>query len=255
LLGDHTVAGGVISTEGSTELGDLAGGEQPTVNHLALAPDGNTFWGSAQVAQDRLLEGEALQSFNFLDRKPTSEPCVVTRDLLTGLGNVECVAAGAEWVVAGCRDGAVALVKASGAQMQARWFVGKSQGITAVAISGDESLAVAGTEEGRIGVSAIPGGKLLGEAQGHAELVASIAVSHTGELIATASPDRTICLWKLGPHGFQELLSLQFHSPVASVHLSADGSTLAALVSHESAVRLWDLAALRSRLRERSLDW
>jgi serine/threonine protein kinase/WD40 repeat protein len=255
LFGDQTLASGIISSDRSSDLTDLTSDAQPQVSHLALAPDGSVIWGATAVAEDRLLEGEAVQAFDFVDRKPTSQPCVVTRDLLSGLGNVQCLAAGATWVLAGCRDGAVALVHAPDAQMKARWFVGKSHELTAVALSGDESLAVAGTEEGRVSISAIPDGKVLADAPGHADSVSSIAVSRTGDLIATASPDRTIRLWKPGLDGLQELLALQFHAPVVSVHLSADGSTLAALVAQESAVRLWDLKKLRSRLADLSLDW
>jgi WD40 repeat protein len=222
---------------------------------LALAPDGSVIWGATAVSQDRFLEGDALQAFDFANRKPASEPCVVTRDLLSGLGNVQCLAAGARWVVAGCRDGSLALVSTSDTKMKVRWYVGKSHAVTAVALCRDESLAVAGTEEGRVVVSTLPGGQLLGEAREHAETVSSIAVSRTGELIASASADRTIRLWKTAAGGLHELLALQFHAPVVSVHLSADGSLLAALVSRESAVRLWDLKKLRSRLAALALDW
>jgi eukaryotic-like serine/threonine-protein kinase len=251
-LNDRTVATCIIAADGS---GKLEHDKQPELKHVALAPDGNVIWGAKPVDAERLLEGEALQPFDFVRRTPISEPCVVTRDLLTGLGNVECMAAGQDWVLAGCRDGTVAPVKAPQAKMADRWFVGKSDGVTAVALSGDESVAIAGTEGGRICVFSIPGGAVLGKAEAHAEFVGSIAANRSGELIATASPDRTIRLWKLAPDGLQELLTLRFHAPILSIHLAADGSQLAALVSNESALRIWNLDRLRARLAELSLNW
>ncbi len=251
-LDDQTVAICNIAADGS---GELERDKGLKFKHLSLAPDGNVIWGVKLVDEERLLEGEALQPFDFARRTPIREPCVVTRDLFTGLGNVGCLAAGHEWVLAGCRDGTVVPVKAPEAEMADRWFVGKSDGVTAVALSGDESVAIAGTEGGRISVFAVPGGAVLGKSEAHAELVCSIAANHSGELIATASPDRTIRLWNLGPDGLHELLTLRFHAPLVSIHLSADGSQLAALVSNESAIRIWNLDRLRSRLEKLSLNW
>lgn len=249
---DKSVGSCKISDDGSREF---EGTSEPELDNLALAPDGQLIWGSKSIAADRLLEGEAVQSFDFEHRKPISEPCVVTRDLLTSLGNVECIAAGKSWVLAGCHDGTVAVVNAPEAQMTDRLFVGQSDCVTVIAQSGNESLAVVGTEAGRVCVFSVPAGKAVGKADAHSESVTSLAISRNGELIATASPDRTIRLWKLHSIGLQELLTLQFHAPVVSVHLSSDGSRLAALVAGETAVRIWNIARLRSRLNEMSLDW
>ena len=96
-----------------------------------------------------------------------------------------------------------------------------------MSFSGDESIVVAGTEAGKIRVFANPGGEVLVRAQAHTANVTSIAVDRQGRLIATASADRTIRLWKRDDGGLAELFTLRFHSPVVAAHLSADGQTLA----------------------------
>ena len=97
--------------------------EEPKLKLGAMAPHGKVFWAANLVDANRLLEGEALQPFSVDDRKALGPPCVVTLDLLTGLGNVECLAAGGVWAAAGCRDGTVALVKANETKVIGQWLV------------------------------------------------------------------------------------------------------------------------------------
>jgi WD40 repeat protein len=227
----------------------------PRVKQLALAPDGKVLWAVIPVAEVLLNDAESLQPWSLADRKPLTEPRTITRDLMTGLGNIESVAAGQTWVLAGCRDGTAAILQASDATIHGKWTITTSDPLTAVALSGDQQVAVAGTSTGKLQVLTMPEGAVIGEAHLHSESVASVALNQSGSLIATGSPDRTLRLWKRDSTGLYELLTLRFHAPVLSVHLSTDGAQLAALVSNESAVRIWNLDRLRTRLEQLSLSW
>jgi hypothetical protein len=74
-------------------------------------------------------------------------------------------------------------------------------------------------------------------------------------LVATSSRDMTIQLWRQREGDFENVLTLRASGPIDRLRATADGSLLIAHIQGESALRVWRLDLLRSRLREMNLDW
>jgi WD40 repeat protein len=82
-------------------------------------------------------------------------------------------------------------------------------------------------------------GECIRTLQGHQQAVCSIAVSPTGDILASGSVDRSIALWNINTgECFQVLLGHQAF--VWSVAFSPDGRLLAS-GSYDGTVRLWDI--------------
>ncbi|OBT75403.1 hypothetical protein VF21_05711 [Pseudogymnoascus sp. 05NY08] len=80
----------------------------------------------------------------------------------------------------------------------------------------------------------------LQKLEGHSDGVRDVAFSHDGQLLASASSDRTVRLWN--PATGAELQKLESHSgEVMSVIFSHDGQLLAS-ASKDQTVRLWNPA-------------
>src|SRR5258708_3044168 len=88
-----------------------------------------------------------------------------------------------------------------------------------------------------------PGFTLQHTLRGHTGLIAQIAWSPNGSLLASASGDRTIRLWDI--QSAQPLSTLRGHADrVYSVAWSPDGHLLAS-ASNDQTIRLWDVQSLQ----------
>jgi WD40 repeat protein len=84
----------------------------------------------------------------------------------------------------------------------------------------------------------------------------SLAFSPDATLLAAASQDSTVRLWRIADDAVGELLALDFHAgPVTAVAFDRDATRLIARVKAESALRVWHLDRLRAGLAEIKLDW
>jgi WD40 repeat protein/transcriptional regulator with XRE-family HTH domain len=109
---------------------------------------------------------------------------------------------------------------------------------TAVALSADGGVLVAGTPAGDVRLWRTADRTLLQAVQAHAGMVWGVAVSGDGGLVATGGDDELVRLWDAASS--QLLATLYDHTgPVWGVALSADGR-LVASGGEDGVVRLWD---------------
>ncbi len=88
--------------------------------------------------------------------------------------------------------------------------------------------------------------------EGHTDTVTAISFSRNGELIATASNDKTVKLWS---RGGKEIKSLGGHSDgVTSVAFSPDGKIIAS-GSKDKSIILWNLDGTQIRTLSGHDDW
>lgn len=212
---------------------------------LVFAPDGKTLWG--------VVRGEELQSWDLAALTPQSRWVNSASRVLTGLGSFNCLTVRQDWVLAGGRDGMVRLFRVADGQLQKAWPC-NGAAIRSVALSPDESLAIAGTQRGPVYVHRVPGGELVAQLDFHRDSVESVACE--AGFLATGARDRTVAIWRRDGDSFQQLVVLKSPTgPVNALRLSRDGNTLVLLVNKERAVRVWDVDALRKRLEQMNLGW
>ncbi len=101
----------------------------------------------------------------------------------------------------------------------------------------------------------IPAGKVLFSARAHADEIGSIAFAPGDRLLATASRDGKIGLWRRSQRGFDRIMVIEAPGPVEQVQFNSDGTQLLALTPGESSLRLFRLDRLRDRLNELGLAW
>ena len=78
---------------------------------------------------------------------------------------------------------------------------------------------------------------------------------HHGTLLAAASKDGHLRLWKREHDAFTPILVHRCAREPLAVEFSADGKELMFLVRGEYAIRIWSIDALRTDLGKLNLDW
>lgn len=105
---------------------------------------------------------------------------------------------------------------------------------------------LAGCIDGTIRIYNPTTGVLHATCSGHKDVVFSIALSHSAKFFATASWDKTICLWEANT--FQQIgPSLQHDAKIHSLSISPDDSHLVS-GARDSNIRVWNLRTIASNL-------
>ena len=219
---------------------------------LAYSPDGESLW---TITDDTL---SAWETANVrLARRWTN----VISDLVSGNSGLRCLAVGSRRVIVGARDGKVRVFDAHDISRplceSPFGMLSEKVPVHSVAITPDESIAIAGKQDGEVQVIRVADGEPVSRLVAHRDSVDSVSVSPDAKLVATGSGDGEIHLWTIANGQLIKLLTLKTATgvPVSSVEFSADGTLLMVLVQNETAVRVFHLDRLRRRLSQVGLDW
>jgi WD40 repeat protein len=251
LLAMHPDANAVVSStpERRLDFWDLRSPQKSNqvpisrMDALTFAADGASVWA--------VEDGNRVQSWSWPDGQRRSR--WQNQDLLTSLDSLNCLAAGKQWVLAGCRNGQVYWLRNRDGQ---REHSGPGPGgpVRSVGLNSQETLAVVGTQDGRVRLLRVPSGETTADLAGQRTSVEVAAFSPDGRWLATASQDGEVRVW-LGPgDAVDPYLILQSTTgPVRRLAFGADGD-LFLLEGRDHCVRVWHLERLRERLEAMGLS-
>jgi WD40 repeat protein len=222
---------------------------------LRFSPDGQRLWG--------VIDDLRVQSWSVPDLRVQTRWILNPKVHLQGRTGISCLAAGTRWVVAGARSGWVYVLRADDGQLDrtlkadAALQYEANAAVQCIGLTRDESRVIGGLIDGRMAVFDLKTGLRIAEIPAHKDAIDAVACHPTTGMVATASRDKTVALWRVDGPTAAELVRIPSPSgrPVLSVRFSPDGRFLGMLVQNERGVRLWDLARLRERLAELGLDW
>jgi serine/threonine protein kinase/WD40 repeat protein len=214
---------------------------------LTFSADGRTLWGGV---------GRRLISWGVPNLTAMSQWSNDEGEFVKGWSGIVSIAVGKKWIIAGCHDDCARVFRATDGNQPWRKWPSPGGAVNSVALFRDETRAVMGTLSGCVRIVRVPGGEPVADLPAHSDEVTSVALHPDDQVVATASLDRTIKLWKREGDSFQELLTLS--SPtggVVAIRFSPKGDKLAFLVKNESAVRIWHLDRLTQRLDKLRIAW
>ena len=172
-----------------------------------------------------------------------------------GIHQVLALTSRAQYVLAANRDGQLDVIDAKTAKLKLTHAVSEAS-LTAVALSHDESLAVAGTLDGRVVCVSLPDGKEVAAFTPHTGRVNSIALSPDKSLMATAGNDGKLRLWTWSGVKWDALVDLPTgRKAVKQVHIDAVGKKLYVLLAGERGVRVWHLDKLKEVFDQYGVGW
>ena len=219
----------------------------PRLELLRFTPDGSRLWG--------VHDEEVVVSWQVPEFKVATRWTDAIGKKLYGFKRLNALAAGNHWVAVGSEAGDVHLLSAAEGRPEHHWR-GPGGGIRALALDPSETLAVLGTEKGKLRLIRVPDGAVVADLPRHEQSVEAIVFSRDGRLLVTGSLDQTVRLWQKTETGFQLVLSLKAPSGrITSLRLSPDQTELAILNEPDRGVHLWHLDRLKARLDGLGVGW
>jgi WD40 repeat protein len=204
---------------------------------VAFSPDGQLLaTGSA---------GGKVCAWNLLEHNDTPAFC-----LSGDQGSVWSVrfSPDGRWIAAGCHDGSIHIRDLMGKEVMQLDGVHLGQ-VLSMSFSPDGKYLVSASSEGRICVWDLPTQAKLRVRELEAPIWAVI-FNRTGEMVASGSVDRSVCLWNLG---LERLGAHSAEGPIRGLAFNRTGDWLAGSCS-DGTVRLWpvgrdDFATLLARAK------
>ena len=173
------------------------------------------------------------------------------------------VRAAGEFLVVGCENADLRVVRPTGGPVRecacfertsATLGTDRANTVRAIDVTGDETRAIAGTEDGYLWLVGLPDATPLAHWPAHADRVTAVAFDRTGDWLASGGRDREVRLWKQSGTTYDPYLTLRLPRPVRQVAFLDDGSALLVLLEGETAVRVWHLDRLQDQFREARID-
>ena len=171
-------------------------------------------------------------------------------DVLNGLSSLDALAVGRTVAVAAGREGTLFLLDPVTCEPTST-FRSAGDPVLSVALAPDDSLIVAGTQNGNLRVVRIADKTEFPAVPAHPKGVTAVSINRDGTLLATGGRDSTVRLWKRAGDRFELLLAVA-HLPglVRELQFAPSDGRLLVLLDHDHAVRIWDVDRLNAQLAE-----
>ncbi|AMV30317.1 Serine/threonine-protein kinase PknB [Gemmata sp. SH-PL17] len=210
-------------------------------------PSGNTLWA--------LVDATELMAFDPATKAVRATWSNAASTVASGVASLDALAVGRAVVAVGSRNGSVYWLKPETCELVTS-FPNFGDPVQSVAITPDESLIVAGTQNGKLRVIRTADQKEQAAATAHTGGTTAISVSRDGLLLATGGRDRVVRLWKRDGDRFEPLFAVSdLSGPVRELQFHSADNRLLVLVAQEHAVRVWDVDALKAQLGQFQLAW
>lgn len=214
------------------------------IAHLSVAPGGERIWGctAEEVHSWAWPSGEVASSWKNPNHR------------LTGAGNIRALQAGKKGTLVGTRDGRVHWLDPNRGISLDSW-TGAGAEVVTVALCEEVDLALAGGENGMVRGLSLPSGKTLFDLQADDSAILALAATPDGQVLVTASADRTLKIWERSAGSYELFCALpETVSPTRTLRLSANGKYLAALGRTTESAVLWNLPQLRAELQRLGIE-
>jgi WD40 repeat protein len=200
-----------------------------------------------------ILDEHTVQSWHWPSREPAS-PWRYRSLNTEGRDQLYCLAAGRQWLLAGARNGQTCVLRTSDGKPQTTW-PGPDAPIRSLALSADETWAAVGAQNGVVRIMSIPEGRVLATCHDHTDSVDGVAIDPATQFLVTCSRENRVHIYTLS--GTQPTLYATLMlptGPVRGLSFHPNGKQFTLIAGPETAVRVWHLDKLQSRLGELGLD-
>ncbi|WP_168218742.1 WD40 repeat domain-containing serine/threonine protein kinase [Limnoglobus roseus] len=221
----------------------------PSASLPRFQPSADRLW----VVQD----GHEHRPWNLATEKAEAGWSNAVDKVLKGAAGIQAAAVGSTRVVAGTRDGSVVLVDPATGKIQSRATTADGP-VTSLALSRDESLAVAGLYAGKLRTLNLTAGTEDVVTAPHRDTITAVALGEAvgSRYLATGSSDRSIRLFVRDGSAWRPLFALNdLGSGVNALEFTPDGGRLLFACASSLGYRVLDLDALHTELAKDGFGW
>lgn len=210
------------------------------------SPDGATLWA--------VVDNVNVAAWDAKTGTPLGTWSNAPARLISGLADLDALAARTDGAVAGCRDGTIHFLSQKAARVVS--FPKPGDPVAALAVSPDGALVLAASRSGAVRVLRVADATELPGFGAHPGGATALAFNRDGTVLATGGRDRAVRVWKRTGERFDLLFAAaDLPAPVVTLEFSPTQNVLLVVLTNERAARVWYLDAVRAHLDGLSLGW